>query len=252
MQQTKLVFAPTGIIDMGQAKGGGGSGSRRLSIQGIVHVSKCKSHSNGDWVCFNEFFAARIGSRIGLPIPAFQLVRFQGNLSTAETWFCSKEINPLSNPSRGSYANLVNRDTFGTIIVFDTWLCNSDRKDAHLLIQPLTSGKETLFIIDHGHTLLTYGEIAKLKSGFNNCDRVLSGCNALVNCIKDPNEIGRGLVSLRSLSEDEIAGWIDDSPAEWIPNQSVLPALKDFLFERRNNLEKILGASFQKFANLKR
>lgn len=252
MQQRKLVFAPIGTVDLGPVPGSG-SGARYLSLNGVQHISKCKSHSNGIWVCFNEFFAARAASRLGLPVPPFQLVAFRGDLASTETWFCSKRVEPGSNPDAVSFSQLRNSDVLGGIVVFDLWLCNTDRKNANLCVEKFSDNTEKLFLVDHGHTLLTSGSVVALRSAeFGDGRRVLALCPDLVSSVKNVNEFGRGLQALQSITDQEIGQWIEDSPAEWIPDNAVLGGLKDFLLERRDNMKPILEGSLGLFPNLRR
>src|SRR5260370_30253730 len=96
--QGSLVFAPEGVIDMGPVPQGG-SGARFLSIRGVEHVAKCRQHSNGPWVCFNEYFAARAAATLELPVPAFAVIQFQGALAQPALWFCSRRGPPPPHPA---------------------------------------------------------------------------------------------------------------------------------------------------------
>src|SRR5260370_3268988 len=100
--QGSLVFAPEGVIDMGPVPQGG-SGARFLSIRGVEHVAKCRQHSNGPWVCFNEYFAARAAATLELPVPAFAVIQFQGALAQPALWFCSRRAPPRRQPDAARF-----------------------------------------------------------------------------------------------------------------------------------------------------
>lgn len=250
MSQQKLVFAPTGIVDLGPVPG---HSARYLAINGVQHISKCKSRSNGSWVCFNEFFAARAALRMGLPVPSFQLVAFRGDLASHETWFCSRRVEPGGNPDAAGFNRLRNPEAIGGTIVFDLWLCNTDRKNANLYVEWFSDNTERLFLIDHGHTLLTSGTVATLRSAeFSDGRRILPMCPDLAGCIKNINEFAQGLHALQSVTDEEICRWIEDSPAEWIPDDGALSDLRQFILERRDRMRLVLEASLGFFPNLKR
>jgi len=252
MSQQKLVFAPRGIVDLGPVKNAG-SGARYLAINGVHHISKCKSHSNGAWVCFNEFFAARVSVKLGLPVPPFRVVPFRGDLASTETWFCSRRIEPGDNPDAVSFGRLRNRDSLGSIAAFDLWLCNTDRKKLNLFVERFPDGTEKLFIIDHGHILLTSGNLAQLRSPeFRDGKRIFSACPELTGAIRNVNELASGLATIHSLTDQEIGEYIEDSPSEWIPDGGVLKDLKEYLLERRDGLQSILEADLGLFPNLTR
>lgn len=198
--QSKLTYAPIGVIDMGRASGGG-SGARRLVIDGVRHICKCPQYSNGLWVCFNEFLAARIATRLELPVPSFKVIQFQGSLPARQSWFCSEEIQPAGTLDGSNCTSLVNKEAACGILLLDLWLCNVDRKNEHLVTR--SSGTESkLFMIDHGHILLTSGELPVLASAeFQKPARFLSGSADLCKCVSNVNELGVALEAIRKLDE---------------------------------------------------
>lgn len=249
-RQTRLVFAPIGIVDLGPA-GDGGSQARRFAVNGIRHVAKCLAHQNGPWVCFNEFFAARVATLLELPIPDFHLAEFQGNLPKKDTWFCSKEIHPGGIILRESHQSLANREQAAGILTFDVWLGNTDRKAAHLRTHQCLDG-ERMLMIDHGHILLTNGDLTALRStDFDNPTRFLNACPELCSCVSDVNEIGSAIERIRNMKEHDIESMLFDSPGHWIPDSSKLGELLDFLLTRRTKLGQIMGKSMDKYPNLR-
>src|SRR5260370_16441756 len=117
--QGSLVFAPEGVIDMGPVPQGG-SGARFLSIRGVEHVAKCRQHSNGPWVCFNEYFAARAAATLELPVPAFAVIQFQGALAQPALWFCSRRGPPRRNPRPPGFGRPPHPRTLGATPVPDS------------------------------------------------------------------------------------------------------------------------------------
>jgi hypothetical protein len=246
-RQGRLVFAPPGIIDLGPV-GAGGSGAHFLSINGQQHVGKCPSKSNGRWVCFNEFLAARLATQLGLPVPLFQVVQFQGSLSTSEQWFCSRRM-PGANPVPATYGRLVNGPELGAIAVFDIWLCNTDRSAANLWAQPIATGRDKLLIIDHGHTLLTSGDLPSLESF--DIGRFL-GSSELVGSITNINDVANGLKALTDLPEGVIVEAIEEAPTGWVPDEAMRNPLRDFLLMRRGKLGGMIERNLMRFPNIQR
>ena len=242
-RQQRLVFAPLGTVDLGQV-GQGGSGSHYLSINGRQHIGKCRSRANGAWVCFNEFFAARLATRLDLPIPPFQVVQFQGSLATSEQWFCSERITPGANPVPATYGRLVNAEKLAGIAVFDIWLCNTDRSPTNLFAQQVGTNQERLFIIDHGHTLLTSGTLPALAA--QDVANFLR-CNDLIDAITNVNSLGQAIEAAAAVPELEVIELIQNVPDAWIPDVGALDPLRDFILTRRDRLRSIIEANLQRF-----
>jgi hypothetical protein len=57
-RQDRMIFAPMGVIDLGQV-GCGGSGSHYIAVDGQEYVGKCSAKQNGGWVCFKRRAARR-------------------------------------------------------------------------------------------------------------------------------------------------------------------------------------------------
>jgi hypothetical protein len=227
----------------------GGSGSHFLSINGRQHIGKCPTKSNGPWVCFNEFLAARLATKLELPIPPFQLVQFQGPLGAPEQWFCSERLLPGANPVPASWGRLVNGEALGAIAIFDIWLCNCDRSPTNLWAQRVATDREKLFIIDHGHTLLTTGELDSLAGrdlgGF-------LGCANLVNAITNVNDLARAMEALTALPESVIVETVTECPSGWVPDAGVLDRLTTFLLKRREAMGGMIEANLTRFPGIGR
>jgi hypothetical protein len=252
MSQRPLVFAPLGILDLGRVPAGG-SGARFFAINGVQHVCKSRTASNGVWVCYNEFFAARAGEGVGLPIPPFQVVSFRGGSPQPEMWFCSRRIQPGQNPDSLSYTRLSNPEILGILVVFDLWICNTDRSNTNLYVEKRPDGNEKLFLIDHGHSLLTNGDLNALRSDqFRNARRTIGGCPDLAGAITNANELAHGLRALNALPEREIRAWAEESPHEWIPDPGLIAGLIEFLLERREGMQNLLESSLHLFPNMTR
>jgi hypothetical protein len=69
-----------------------------------------------------------------------------------------------SNPVPASYSSLVNLEQLGGIVLFDIWICNTDRSPSNLWAEKLTTDAEKLLMIDHGHSLLTSGALPTLAN----------------------------------------------------------------------------------------
>ncbi len=223
-----------------------------MAINGVRHICKCRSHANGVWVCFNEFLSARIATRLELPVPGFRLVEFRGSLPATETWFCSQEVHPGTNLDSTNYNSIRNQSAASGIVLFDLWLCNTDRKNEHLLVDK-SSQAEKLYMIDHGHTLLTNGDFPTLRSAdFEKGSRFLSGSADLCKGVSNVNEFGSALEAINAIDEGELESWIASSPGAWIPDQGKLAELKQFLIERRAKLRSILELTAIIFPNLQK
>lgn len=178
-------------------------------------------------------------------------ISFQGALPQPALWFCSKRVQPGRNPDGASFGRLVNVDALGGIAVLDFWLCNNDRSHGNLFVEELPGYQERLYMIDHGHTLLTSINRAGMASGDGGIDpQILAGCPTLAQAITNPNVLGMAIERLQSLPEEVIMGWIDSTSEEWIPEATVIPQLKDFLLERRRRMQHIIAASIGRFPNL--
>jgi hypothetical protein len=116
-----------------------------------------------DKVLINEWFAYCIARYMGLPVPHSYLVELSEEfiatipnnalLQYTTKQFASKYINDSVNGHEVDVINIMNNSDLAKIIVFDYWLCNTDRTRKNVLLQEKIPGTHFLNVIDHADIL---------------------------------------------------------------------------------------------------
>jgi hypothetical protein len=214
----------------------------------VEYIGKCLSRQNGGWVCFNEFLAARLAASLGLPVPEFQVIQFQGPLAAPEQWFCSRR-KPGGNPTPETFQRLVNGEQLPGIVAFDVWLCNTDRSRSNMWAENLVSGDERVWMIDHGHTLLTSGSLEALPR--LDAQRIMR-YGDLLEAVVNVNALGIALGTLAALPDEAVEESVHAAPAAWVPDPTLLSPIADFLLRRRIAVRRIIEANLHRFPGMQR
>jgi hypothetical protein len=107
----------------------------------------------------NEWFAYCIARYMELPVPPSYLVEmpeeFVASIPNNEKFkyttkqFASKYIENSVNGHEVNAIDIINKEDLAKIIVFDYWLCNTDRTRKNVLLEEKTPGNYFLSVIDH-------------------------------------------------------------------------------------------------------
>jgi hypothetical protein len=119
-----------------------------------------------DKALINEWFAYCIARFMGLPVPYSYLVEMpesfiesmpnSKDLQYTSMQFASKYINDSVNAHEANIESIINHSDLAKIIVFDYWLCNTDRTRKNVLLQEKTPGSFYLWVIDHAEILNSF------------------------------------------------------------------------------------------------
>jgi hypothetical protein len=126
-----------------------------------------KLYKNGEEkALINEWIAYCIARYMDLPIPPSYLVEMpeefiaaipnSGDFRYTTKQFASKYIKDTINGHQANVINIINHSDLAKVIVFDYWLCNTDRTRKNILLQEKTTGNFFLWIIDHAEIFGLY------------------------------------------------------------------------------------------------
>src|SRR5713226_7424324 len=160
--------------------GKGASGARYVSaengteylIKGPSLKLKSTGHPEHPHVAANELIAAGLARLLGLPTLDSRIVEMRGQLFFASVWM---PAGTFYDPITAELFNgCANRDRTYGLVVFDAWLCNTDRHGGNLLVRragiPDNGGERlSLLLNDHSHCLVLPGKtvealVARLDS----------------------------------------------------------------------------------------
>lgn len=188
-----------------------------------------------------EAVSYQLGRLLDLPIPETVLATVDGvNGALVELARGQRDWqNADAAPMLKSHVN--NRDCFPVGVVFDIWIANLDRKDQHLLVQPLPVGARAavaqdarVLLIDHGVSGLWFP--SKFADGLtvHDTEKVDVGDGSLLDTHEAagrkrmPAEYGRAFTELegadrervldgvREISDDAIEGVLATVPAAYM------------------------------------
>ncbi len=107
----------------------------------------------------NEWFAYCVARYLQMPVPYAYLVEIPRNfmeklplgneIQYTKKQFASEYIADTFNGQETTIYGVVNKSQLAQIIVFDYWLCNTDRTKKNILLKEIEPNKHILFVIDH-------------------------------------------------------------------------------------------------------
>lgn len=200
----------------------------------------------------SEWLCADVASLLGLPIPARQVVPFDG-----ERYFGLEWRDDGNSFSPGMEAKLVNPDVIPGMLAFDVLVCNRDRHAGNVLFQrpSPTLDKYSCVLIDHSHALIgplqSFAAFQTFLASNPDPDSFLRGTpsqlRALVNNLDvfDP-----WIRRIEGLSVSQLSDSLARIPPEWVPSGNDCRDLLDFLVLRKNRVRTLVRSAVSNFPSL--
>ena len=185
----------------------------------------------------NEIVAAEIGRRLRLPIPPCCVVVD----ANGKPNFCSLNFNLTGNslpPIIPVNFAATFPDALADILVFDSYICNTDRHVQNLTMDPGPPPRYNLF--DHSHALLGGSGVmgtGRLTAMQNSL--AIAGNHCLIQQIKEDRSFGRMLERIESLEEYFLTDLVG-SMADYGLNAQEVNNLTDFLVNRKSMIRDLI------------
>lgn len=209
------------------------------------------------YVAANEFIAASLATALGLPLLDFRIVSMSGRLYFASSWMQKDTFCPFATADL--FQQCRNKDRVYDMILFDAWICNTDRHHQNLIIRRVKSRQDIedrylLVLNDHSHCLVLPGQTPSflptlVDSSLRNYMR--SELDFIRQAIIDPVLVANSLGMIESLLEEIIVNIVRELPDEWLINGSDREDFLRFLLDRRSKLREVLDRDKSLFPNLR-
>lgn len=255
----------------------GGSQSHLMrAADGNFYVTKFQNNRQHVRVLANEFFASRIGSYLGLPVPEVAVIEVCGWLieNTPELrmvdagheipcssglQLASRYVDDLENTILCDYLpeNLLMEKTCNwkdltACVVFDKWTGNTDGRQA-IFVKPFKARKFRVRLIDQGHCFncgeWTFPDLALYGVYFRNCVyQHVTGWESFEPILSRAEQMDRD--TLWNLAQGMPEEWWnrdkvpDNMPKEWWDRKfpSELSRLVETLYQRRSKIRDLITA----------
>jgi hypothetical protein len=229
---------------------------------GIEYLAKGPSLTPG-WrhVGANELIAAQLAQRLGLPVLECRLLRMEQDLFVGTTWMSEAQFHPFI--TEALLEKCSNKDRIYPLVVFDSWICNTDRHEGNLLVRcsglseskgkSCSALRHTLLISDHNRSLLPDNlEVdhfdSLLKRKFLD-EFILIGYirNRIVNLQRLQDAVGLA----EGVTDTDIDSIVNAVPDQLLADADK-PAWTSFLTDRRDQLRTLLNENRSLFQYLAR
>lgn len=254
---------PSGLQPLRQLKSLNGKSSPYLVL--FNDDSKCvvkfKNNPKGTRVLVNEYVVAELAQLLSLPIAPNKILNISNDFIELHfhnpqlhfqsgNQFCSKYIEGcIGLPKIPPFKNeIVNRKDLVGLIIFDYWLCNSDRHRNNILLEPLSEEGYYVHLIDHSHCFP--GSFKWSKASLNEGPKKLRNrivhqwCASLLN---ERSELTTFVEKLTNLADTSIYHIIQSIPADWDVSQDERDALFTYLSRSKKRMPKIFNYIFKRY-----
>lgn len=193
---------------------------------------------------FNEYCVARLGKKLGAPIPNSVLVNFSSELISISPELQHMPVglahglefkDGYSDKVGGvQYQDGINLEAYKVLAVLYGWVLCGDRQFIFELQPPYG-----LLSVDHGHFF---------PNGPNWTVEALKQVGAavfendiMINCKLNIDDLAPVCGALAAITEPQIIEAVGGCPAEWQITQEELCVVADYLLDRRLQLLKLVG-----------
>jgi len=196
-------------------------------------------------VAANEYVAARLGQAIGLPILDFTVVELAGDLYFASTLMPSGTFH--NSTTDDLFDKCENRDRVYDLVVFDTWVRNTDRHAQNLLVRETRSRgaaqvRFNLLCNDHSHCLVCPNEQATvLASQLDGSPTANVSIGYVLSAVTETARLAAAIDRVNEVPGPVIDGIFAEMPATFVPTPQDGDLMREYLLQRRQRL----GALFQ-------
>jgi hypothetical protein len=202
----------------------------------------------------NELIAARLASKLGLPVLRYALLSWRGGLFFASQWMDKSKFSPALD--RELFLKCENRDLIYEAVIFDAWLINKDRHNENLIARRISRTgppRHNLLLNDHSHLLVSPSGPTDISQLMAQVDRPASNFVVLDfvrESIVDPARVREALSTVERLSDEEIESVVASTPDGLLASDE-RGIYSEFLVKRRSRLRAVMQKESGAFPNLK-
>lgn len=232
---------------------------------GKRYVMKYRNEQCNGKALFNELVAARLATKLLLPIPSFNVAKLSENLiasnnalngfnSISGYCFVSEMLSGTTGINPITLNASVNSSDFPGIIAFDQLVMNTDRgrNRGNWFFDSTT---KRLMIIDHTNIfrLAQVWDPISILQDMHIPNELISEFDDLSyqylveKMIHDKRSFSKINHQIMSLSQNDIQQVLDDIPQDWEISQDEISAIYDFLNFQVNHIDDILRQVQSKF-----
>lgn len=226
-----------------------------------IYVVKFMQNPEGLRVLANEYIGAKIAEILHLPLASPSIVEVDDDFVThygkqislhvgeeisAGIHFGTKKVKkiyPITNSAMLQAAR--NIDIIPEVVLFDHWICNTDRESngGNLLFD---ASKMEVVVIDHTHAfdlgpIWTATDLRqRIGEGFRPFNMSGFVYKKLVLHIKGNNPFHRILDKMSRVTDDHLWDIISTVPLEWGVTEEEKAVLHSYLCDRLSRIEQVL------------
>jgi hypothetical protein len=254
-EQESLWQVPTPLAvwdDYGRVGKGASEAHYILAENGSEYIIKGPSLAPAHpTVAGNEWIAARLASAVGLPLLDYRVVTMHDELFFASSWMPPGTFYPAITEEL--FNRCENRERAYDLVVFDSWLINSDRHSENLPVRHIARGDRHLLLLnDHSHLLVSPSgprEVGDLMGRLDSPPRTYVTLAFIRDSITDPARINEALDRVERVSDADTRAVVASTPPELLANDA-RAVYADFLVERKHRLRGLFENHATDFPNL--
>lgn len=209
---------------------GGVTGARHIALQAVAKHSTPQHPS----VLINEVICSELGRSLGLPVPPYAIIEDDAS----EAYFVSLDFNlageALPPADANAFVSVLPELAWG-VILFDSWVINTDRHNGNIAFLQGTSGVQ---LFDHSHAIYGDGPAGLTHfANFAEDPALANDCLAKVVASLDGFAVWKRRI--QALPEYMIDQALESAVSVGLSPSLVVPT-RTFLLARRSNLETLL------------
>jgi hypothetical protein len=240
------------VDDYGEIGGGATHARYVLAENNSEYVIKGPSLVDIPTVAANEWIAAELADKLGLPVLDHRFVEFGGELFFASTYMQKPSFAPAI--TEDLFRRCENRDRVYELVVFDAWLCNLDRHAENLIVRRVhrRSDVRRLVLNDHSHLLVSpyTPTLELLEARIDSFPSLYAQRLPFVRDeIKRAARLKEALTNVESLSDELIRRVVQSTPKPLLEAE-MRDGYSRFLIARRSNLRALFQRDAGSFPNL--
>jgi len=236
------------VVNWGKAVGIGVSSSSYLHLEAIGKASA----AGNPYCVVNEIVAAEIGRRVRLPVPPCCVVTD----GSGKAFFASLSFNLTGNtlpPIIPAAFAAAFGDAIADILVFDAYICNSDRHSGNLAADYTAPARFNVFDHSHavlgGHNPMGSGRLVAMRTALVIDGRMGGNRHCLIDHITDDRWLDKMLKRIEGLDAYFIRELVSDVAEYGLGAQEVTD-LTNFFLTRRGSLRGLISANKLAFPSI--
>jgi hypothetical protein len=239
------------VDDYGEVGDGATNARYVLAENNTEYLIKGPSLVDIPTVAANEWIAAELADKLGLPSLDHRFVQLGDDLFFASTYMHKPSFAPAI--TKDLLRRCRNADRVYAVVVFDAWLCNLDRHAGNLIVRRVKKGEDErrMLLNDHSHLLVSphIPTLDLLRSRLDSLPGAYVRLPFIRDWIQRPELVRDALKAVESLSNDQITAVVRSTP-EPLLAEELREGYAEFLVERRSRLRRVFQRDAAAFPNL--